>query len=166
MNKTFAVAALALLVFKGMEAQENITVGGFSLEVPKGLNSLSKGEREQKYAVQGQIPDEVYQTENDDVNISYMATFVPIEESKFPILKSNLEKQFTNPNSEILKSDIIKLDDKKFVLIQVMLKVNNVLMTNLVTEKQGKMVMLIISHSMDRVDYLKENEQIMKSLTL
>lgn len=166
MNKTFAIAAFALLVFKGMEAQENITIGGFGLEVPKGLSPLSKEEREQKYAVQGHIPDEVYGTENDDINISYMATSVPIEESKFPILKSNLEKQFENPNSEILKSNIVELWNKKFVLIQVMLKINSVLMTNLVTEKEGKMVMLIISHSTDRVDYLKENDKIMKSLKL
>lgn len=148
------------------QQMKNITIGGFSLTVPNVLSPLSKAEREQKYALQGQIPDEVYQTGNDDINISYMATSVPIEESKFPILKNNLEKQFTNPNSEILKSDIVELDGKKFVLTQVMLKANNVLMTNLVTEKQGKMVMLIISHSTDRASYLSENEQIMNSLTL
>ena len=159
---------LILLPLYGMKAQENknITIGGFGLEVPEELASLSKTEREQKYAIQGQIPDEVYQTKSDDVNISYMATFVPIEETNFPVLKNNLEKQFTNPNSKILQSDIVELDGKKFVLTKVVLKVNNVLMTNLVTEKQGKMVMLIISHSTDRVNYFKENEQIMNSLTL
>ena len=160
-------SALILLLLNGMNAQENknITIGGFGLEVPEGLSSLSKTEREQKYAIQGQIPDEVYQTENDDVNISYMATFVPIEEAYFPVLKNNLERQFTNPNSKVLKSKIIELSGKKFVLNQVMLKANNVLMTNLVTEKEGKMVMLIISHSTNRAEYLSENEQIMNSLT-
>ena len=168
MNKVLMFLVLILLPFYGMNAQQNknIKIGGFGLEVPKALSSLSKTEREQKYAIQGQIPDEVYQTKNDDVNISYMSTFVPIEEAKFPVLKNNLEKQFTNPNSEILQSDIIELDGKKFVLTKVMLKVNNILMTNLVTEKQGKMVMLIISHSTNRVNYFKENEQIMNSLTL
>jgi len=168
MNKTLTFLALILLSLYGMNAQENksITIGDFGLEVPEELSLLSKTEREQKYAIQGHIPDEVYQTENDDVNVSYMATLVPIEETKFPVLKNNLEKQFTNPNSEVLQSDIIELDGKKFILTKVMLKVNSILMANLVTEKQGKMVMLIVSHSMNRANYLKENEQIINSLKL
>lgn len=148
------------------QQMKSIKIGGFGLSVPEELSELNKTERERKYAIQGQIPDEVYQTKNDDINVSYMTTSVPIGESKFFLLKSNLEKQFTNSNSEILKSDIVELSGKKFVLTQVMLKTNNVLMTNLVTEKAGKMVMLIVSHSTNRANYLCENKQIMNSLTL
>lgn len=167
MNKILGLIVL-IFVFQESDAQylQNVEIGAFRLEIPMELFQLTKLQREQRYAIQGHAPDEVYQTENDDINISYMSTFVPIQENKFPILKSNLERQFTNPNSSVLKSEIIELSGKKYILNQVMLKTSDVFMTNLVTEKEGKMIMLIISHSTNSIEYLRENEQIVNSLKL
>ena len=168
MNKHILKAFLCLLILNigvgSAQETKKVKIDVFTLEVPSELKALTQEERELKYAPQGQVPDVVYQDENDDVNVSFKKTAVPLKEEQFSIFRENLEKHFSQHNMEILESKILYLDTKKFVLTKVILKTDNILMTNLVTSDAGKMVMLIISHSKERKNYGKENDMIMKSL--
>ncbi|MGX1931305.1 hypothetical protein [Flagellimonas sp. 2504JD4-2] len=167
MNKVFWIAWLFVVftpIYTISQDLKEIQIGSFIAKVPAELEKLNHEEKELKYALQGHIPDIVYQNENDEINVSYKATLVPMEENQFQILKINLERQFTGPESEILQSNIVSINGKKFVLTQVFLRSNKILMTNLVTTISGKMVMVIISHSTNRENYINENQAIMQSL--
>lgn len=144
---------------------KNIKFENISINVPENLIRLTRRDIELKYLGQGNIPDFAYESKKGDINVSFKKTYIPISEQQFNILKNNLRFQFSNSKMKIVKNDIVSINNKKYVYSKVLLKNENLLMSNLITAKEGKMVMIIVTNSIFRKNYEEENNQIVNSIS-
>jgi len=136
------------LIINYAMCQNTLKFETLNISLPNKVEKLNKEEKEKLFKNNFDVPDIIFSDKNANASISFKKTIANIPLGGLKDVKTSFVKQFQHPKVTILRDEIIQIENKDFILINVQIDspTGRVNITNLSTDIKGNLVIITISH--------------------